>query len=107
VTSSPSSSSSFDIEQFKITQRRRWDSVAPGWKEWWETFEIAAQKVNDRLIELAEIKPRQKVFDIATGVGEPAVTGARRLVAQNVSFRRIGLLDLVKICLIPRYYFYD
>jgi hypothetical protein len=50
---------------------------------------------------------RQKVFDIATGVGEPAVTAAKRLVAQNVSFRRIGLLDLVKICLITRYYFYD
>ena len=76
-----SSSSSFDIEQFKITQRQRWNSVAAGWKEWWETFEIAAQKVNDRLIELAEIKPRQKVLDIATGIGEPAVTAARRLVA--------------------------
>ena len=81
MTFSSSSSSSFDIEQFKITQRQRWNSVAAGWKEWWETFEIAAQKVNDRLIELAEIKPRQKVLDIATGIGEPAVTAARRLVA--------------------------
>jgi ubiquinone/menaquinone biosynthesis C-methylase UbiE len=75
-----SSSSSFDSEQFKITQRQRWDSVAAGWKEWWKTFEIAAQKVSDRLIELAEIKPGQKVLDIATGIGEPAVTAARSLV---------------------------
>jgi enediyne biosynthesis protein CalE5 len=83
LSSSPSSSSSssFDNEQFKITQRQSWDSVAAGWKEWWKTFEIAAQKVSDRLIELAEIKPGQKVLDIATGIGEPAVTAARKLVA--------------------------
>src|ERR687885_577574 len=78
--SSSSSSSSFDNEQFKIAQRQSWDSAAPGWKEWWKTLEIAAQNVSDRLVELAEIKPGQKVLDIATGIGEPAVTAARRLV---------------------------
>ena len=49
-------------------------NVAAGWKEWWETFEIAAQKVSDKLVQLADIKPGQKVLDIATGIGEPAVT---------------------------------
>lgn len=73
-------SSSFDTEQFKLAQRQSWDSAAQGWKEWWQTLEIAAQKVNDRLVELAEIKPGQKVLDIATGIGEPAVTAARKLV---------------------------
>jgi ubiquinone/menaquinone biosynthesis C-methylase UbiE len=80
-SSSSSSSSSFDSEQFKIAQRQSWDSAAPGWKEWWKTLEIAAQNVSDRLVELAEIKPGQKVLDIATGIGEPAVTAARKLVA--------------------------
>ena len=46
--SSSSSSSSFDSEQFKITQRQSWDSVSRGWKEWWETVEIAAQMVSER-----------------------------------------------------------
>jgi enediyne biosynthesis protein CalE5 len=36
--------------------------------------------VSDRLIELGEIKPGNKVLDIATGIGEPAVTAARKLV---------------------------
>jgi cyclopropane fatty-acyl-phospholipid synthase-like methyltransferase len=81
MTSGSSPSSSFNSEQFKIAQRQSWDSAAPGWKEWWETLEIAAQKVNNRLIELAEIKPGQKVLDIATRIGEPAVTTARKLVA--------------------------
>jgi enediyne biosynthesis protein CalE5 len=77
MTSSPPSS--FDNEQFKIAQRQRWDSVAEGWKEWWQTVEVAAQKVSDRLVELAQIKPGQKVLDIATGIGEPAITATRKL----------------------------
>jgi hypothetical protein len=47
-----SSPPSFDIEQFKTEQRQTWDSVAQGWKEWWKTVEVAAQKVSDRLVEL-------------------------------------------------------
>ncbi|HYZ51520.1 MAG TPA: hypothetical protein VE593_11580, partial [Nitrososphaeraceae archaeon] len=85
-TSSSSSSSSppcFDSEQFKIAQRQRWDSAAPGWKEWWETLEAGAKKVSARLIELAEITAGQKILDIATGIGEPAVTAARKLVASS------------------------
>jgi ubiquinone/menaquinone biosynthesis C-methylase UbiE len=74
-----SSPPSFDIEQFKTEQRQTWDSVAQGWKEWWKTVEVAAQKVSDRLVELAKIKTGQKVLDIATGIGEPAVTAAKRL----------------------------
>ena len=83
MTSLSTSSSSFDSEQFKIAQRQSWDSVAPGWKEWWQTVEVAAQKVSDRLVELAEVKPGQKVLDIATGIGEPAITAARKLASSG------------------------
>jgi enediyne biosynthesis protein CalE5 len=88
--SSSPSSSSFDNEQLKIEQRQRWNSVAAGWKEWWQTIEIAAQKVSDRLIEIAEIKPGQKVLDIATGIGEPAVTAARKLVGLSSPVNKIN-----------------
>jgi enediyne biosynthesis protein CalE5 len=87
---SSSSPSSFGNEQFKIDQPQRWNSVAAGWKEWWQTIEVAAQKVSDRLIELAEIKPGQKVLDIATGIGEPAVTAARKLVGLSGSISKIN-----------------
>jgi ubiquinone/menaquinone biosynthesis C-methylase UbiE len=89
-SSSPSSPSSFDYEQFKIEQRQRWNSIAAGWKEWWQTIEITAQKVNDELIEIAEIKPGQKVLDIATGIGEPAVTAARKLVGLSSPVNKIN-----------------
>ena len=61
-------SSTFDPYQFKMAQREGWDSVAEGWKEWWEPIEKGAQKLSQRLIELADIKPGQRVLDVATGI---------------------------------------
>jgi ubiquinone/menaquinone biosynthesis C-methylase UbiE/post-segregation antitoxin (ccd killing protein) len=70
-------SSTFDPNQFKMAQRKGWDSVAEGWKDWWEHIEKGAQKLSQRLIELAEIKRGQRVLDIATGIGEPSITAAK------------------------------
>ncbi len=66
-------------DQIKQSQRQSWDSVALGWKKWWKVFENGAQTVSDRLIELANVKPNSKVLDIATGIGEPAITAANRV----------------------------
>jgi len=69
----------FNPDKFKAQQREMWDNAAAGWQNWWETVERGAQKVSNKLVELAEIKPGDKVLDIATGIGEPAVTAARRV----------------------------
>ncbi|MGH9986762.1 MAG: class I SAM-dependent methyltransferase, partial [Nitrososphaeraceae archaeon] len=45
--------------------------------------EAAAEKVSRRLIELAEIKSDSKVLDIATGIGEPAITAAKEVGSGN------------------------
>jgi ubiquinone/menaquinone biosynthesis C-methylase UbiE len=66
-------------DQIKQSQRQGWDSVALGWQKWWKIFENGAQTVSDKLIELADIKPDSKVLDIATGIGEPAITAARHV----------------------------
>ena len=63
-------------DQIKQSQRQSWDSVALGWQKWWKTFENGALITSDKLIELAEVKPNSKVLDIATGIGEPAITAA-------------------------------
>jgi ubiquinone/menaquinone biosynthesis C-methylase UbiE len=68
---------SFDLNQYKSSQRQGWNSAAFGWKIWWQVIEKGAQKINDRLIELAKIKQGNKVLDLATGIGEPAVTVAK------------------------------
>jgi ubiquinone/menaquinone biosynthesis C-methylase UbiE len=72
-------SSSFNPEQFKAQQRQIWDNAAKGWQAWWETFEQGAQKVSDKIVELANIKSNDKVLDIATGIGEPSVSAAKRV----------------------------
>ena len=65
--------------QYKETQRQSWNSVAVGWQEWWQTFEKDAQRLSDHLVELAKINSNSQVLDIATGIGEPAVTAARKV----------------------------
>ncbi len=68
-----------DAERFKQDQQRDWDAAAAGWKKWWPLFERSAQHVSDRLVDLAAVKAGDRVLDIATGNGEPAVTAARRV----------------------------
>ncbi len=70
-------SSTFDSNKFKMDQREGWNSVAEGWKNWWQPIEKGAQKLSHRLIELAEIKSGQRILDIATGIGEPSMSAAK------------------------------
>jgi len=74
---------SFDVQRYKTELRRDWDAAAAGWKKWWPVFERAAQHVSDRLADLAGVKPGSRVLDIATGIGEPAITVARRAGASG------------------------
>lgn len=70
---------SFDPVQYKAAQKQDWSAAAAGWQRWWPTFERSAQRVSDRLVDLAGLKPGHRVLDLATGLGEPAVTAARRV----------------------------
>jgi enediyne biosynthesis protein CalE5 len=72
------------INQIKQQQRIDWDAAAAGWKQWWSTFESAAQHVSNRLLELAAVRPGHRVADLATGIGEPAITAARRVGATGI-----------------------
>ena len=71
------SSQAFDPERFKRDSKSSWDAAAVGWEKWWPLFERAAQSVSNRLVELARIKPGDRVLDIATGTGEPAISPRR------------------------------
>ena len=74
------SGQSSNSDDFKAQQRQMWDNAAAGWQTWWETIERRAQKVSDKIVQLAEIQPGDKVLDVATGIGEPAVTAARKVM---------------------------
>jgi len=75
----PVATNTFDPARYKETQRRDWSEAAAGWRQWWPKFEEGLGSVSERLIELAEVKPGDRVLDIATGIGEPAVRAAKRV----------------------------
>ncbi|HEB80202.1 MAG TPA: methyltransferase domain-containing protein, partial [Rhodospirillales bacterium] len=66
-------------DTFKSKQRREWDSVSAGWRKWWPVIEEGARPVSERLLSMAGLSEGQSVLDIATGIGEPAVSAARRV----------------------------
>ena len=63
---------------WKRQQREQWSNVAQGWRRRWTAFERGAQPLSDRMMELAHVVPGHTVLDVATGIGEPAMTAARR-----------------------------
>ena len=71
------STQQFDPTRYKAGQQKEWGAAAPGWKNWGQRIELDLQPISDRMMELAEIRPGQQVLDVATGLGEPAVTAAR------------------------------
>jgi len=58
---------------------RNWSQAAEGWARWWPVIERGTQAVSDRLIQLAKVQSGDRVLDVATGMGEPAITAARRV----------------------------
>ena len=60
-------------------RRKGWDTTAGAWDAWFDTIEKATKPVSERMVELAGIGPGDRVLDVATGTGEPAVTAARRV----------------------------
>jgi ubiquinone/menaquinone biosynthesis C-methylase UbiE len=68
-----------DSKQYKEELSHGYDNAAAGWQKWWKTIETATQEVSKRLVELAQIKPGSRVLDIATGIGEPALTAAKQV----------------------------
>lgn len=68
-----------DPAVWKHQQREQWSHVAQGWQRRWVAFERGAQPLSDRLMELAHVAPGHTVLDVATGIGEPAMTAARRV----------------------------
>jgi enediyne biosynthesis protein CalE5 len=58
-------------------QQQVWNEAARDWTETQKYLAPAAQTVSDRLIALAHITAGQRVLDVATGAGEPALAVAR------------------------------
>jgi SAM-dependent methyltransferase len=65
--------------EFRTGQRTQWNGAADGWKKWSPLIDRGTAVVSERLVELARIGSGDRVLDVATGYGEPALTAARRV----------------------------
>ena len=103
----------FDGSSYKSGQKAQWDLVGEAWRKWWPEIERGAQSASNALASAIGVKPGQKILDISTGIGEPAVTLAKivgpegRVVATDqsagmlaVARERIGAEGLSNIELI-------
>ncbi|HEY9842470.1 MAG TPA: methyltransferase domain-containing protein [Candidatus Obscuribacterales bacterium] len=61
----------------KADNQAHWDLMAPRWKAWWYRYGPASQPVSDYLVQQAGLLPGARVLDLATGMGEPALSFAR------------------------------
>ena len=77
---------------FKQHERDSWASAAAGWGRRDELLREGAAPVTERMLELAWIAPGQRVLDIASGTGEPAISIARA-VGENGSVIGTDLVD--------------
>lgn len=67
----------FDPDAYKAAQRRDWDQAAAGWRAWWQHLEGMLGPAGHRLVELTGVSTGQRVLDVATGIGEPAISAAK------------------------------
>src|SRR6266480_1513686 len=80
-----------DAAEFRDKQRDQWNSAASGWQKWSDMIDKAADAVSERLVEMAGVKPGDRVLDVAAGYGEPSLTAARKtgaggsIVATDIS----------------------
>ena len=77
---------------FKQQEHDSWASAADGWGRRDELLRKGAAPVTERMLELAGIAPGQRVLDIASGTGEPAISAARA-VGENGSVIGTDLVD--------------
>ena len=64
---------------YKVEEQARWDGVAAAWKKWWAVFEKGAGGFSEEIVAKAGVSAGHRVLDLATGIGEPAVTAAKRV----------------------------
>jgi enediyne biosynthesis protein CalE5 len=85
-----------DAGEFREGQRRDWDSASSGWREWNELIDDSTHSVSERMVEMAGVKPGDRVLDVAAGYGEPSLTAARvigpegSVVASDISSGMLG-----------------
>jgi SAM-dependent methyltransferase len=69
----------FDAARYKNAQREQWNQDGAAWRRWTPTLERWYGAATRQMLDLARVRPGQRILDIAAGAGEPAVSAAERV----------------------------
>ena len=73
----------FDPAKFKETTRLQWDSAAEAWDRWGSFIGRWLGPATEAMLDMAALRPGQRVLDIAAGAGEQTLAAARRVGSQG------------------------
>lgn len=70
-----------DLKKFEAKVRAEWmdAETAAAWRKWHDKSVRLWQELNDALFEVAQLAPGQRVLDLASGTGDPALAIAQRV----------------------------
>jgi ubiquinone/menaquinone biosynthesis C-methylase UbiE len=63
----------------KSVIQQLWQSSSPAWEQWADNLQAMADKFNQPLLNAVNIQTGDKVLDLASGAGEPALSVAQRV----------------------------
>ena len=69
----------FDRQGFKVATRNRWQKAAHGWINRTPQMRAWLRVATDAMIDMAGVKPRARVLDVAAGTGDQTLDIAERV----------------------------
>lgn len=79
TTQAPVQTQTFDPVRYKETTRDQWQAAAEAWHRWTPAIQAWLGPATDLMLDLARIGPGDRILDVASGSGEPAITAAKRV----------------------------
>jgi SAM-dependent methyltransferase len=69
----------FDPVAFKATTREQWQAAAGAWHAWGPAIERWLGPATERMLDMADVGPGDRVLDVAAGAGGQSLAAARRV----------------------------
>ena len=82
------------VDELRRRSHANWESVAPGWGRHAEFLEARAEPLAARMLELADLRPDDRVLDLAGGPGGLGVLAARQAGTVVISDIAPGMIAI-------------